>query len=288
MIRVEKLVKSYQGVLALDALSLTVEKGELFAFLGPNGAGKTTTIRILNGLSTPTSGRAFIDSVDVSENPLGVKRLCGLAAQHINLDGDLTVAENMDVHGRLYGLSRKDRRTRCDELLAEIDLADRADARVNTLSGGLKRRLMIARALMHRPRVLFLDEPTVGLDPAIRRRLWGLIKKVRRDGVTVFMTTHYIEEAEFLADRVAFVHHGKLAALGTPTEITRGVGRWAVDFYRDAELQSAYFDARDDADEFIAHQRGEFSVRRVNLEDAFLDLTGQRTEDRRQNGLRPL
>ncbi|MDR1367603.1 MAG: ABC transporter ATP-binding protein [Candidatus Accumulibacter sp.] len=276
MIRIENLVKVYGGIAALDGLSLSVEKGEFFAFLGPNGAGKTTTIRILNGLGTPTSGSARIDSIDIAENPLEAKRLCGLAAQHINLDGDLTVAENMDVHGRLYGLSRDERAAASNALLARVDMADRANAPVNTLSGGLKRRLMIARALMHRPRVLFLDEPTAGLDPDIRRRIWGLIKKIRQDGITVFMTTHYIEEAEFLADRVAFIHCGKLAAVGTPSEIMDGIGRWAIDFYHDAELRSAYFTGRDGVDEFIRRQCGEFSVRRVNLEDAFLAMTGNR------------
>jgi ABC-2 type transport system ATP-binding protein len=137
---------------------------------------------------------------------------------------------------------------------------------------------MIARALMHKPRLLFLDEPTVGLDPAIRKRIWGLIKKVRQDGVTVFLTTHYIEEAEFLADRVAFIHQGRRVALGAPTEIMNAIGQWAVDHYLDAELQTDYFTDRDEANKYIQAHEGEFTLRRVNLEDAFLSLTGKRVQ----------
>jgi ABC-2 type transport system ATP-binding protein len=276
MIRLEELSKNYGRTRALDGLSLSVGEGELFAFLGPNGAGKTTAIRILNGLTAMTSGRALINGLDLVKDPLAVKRLCGLAAQNVNLDSELTVAENLEIHGRLYGLGRALRRERGRELLEYVEMSDRADSLVRTLSGGLKRRLMIARALMHRPRLLFLDEPTVGLDPAIRRRIWGLIKKLRHDGVTVFLTTHYTAAAEYLADRVAFIHEGALVRLGSPAEITASLGEWAVDRFGESEIETKYFRDREAANKYISENDFEFTLRRINLEDAFLALTGKR------------
>ena len=276
MIQLENLVKRYGRNKALDGLSLSVKACEFFAFLGPNGAGKTTVIRILNGMTAMTSGRARIGGHDLSQEPLDVKRLCGLAAQNINLDGELSVRENLDIHGLLFGMDREDRRKRSRELLEYVEMLDRAEDLVKTLSGGLKRRLMIARALLHRPRLLFLDEPTVGLDPAIRRRLWGLIGKVRQDGVTVFLTTHYIEEAEFLADRVAFIHQGRLVVLGRPAELVAALGAWAVDRFGDAGIETRYFQAREEARKYLAENEFEGTLRRVNLEDAFLTQTGKR------------
>lgn len=276
IIMLEELVKEYAGVRALDGLNLAVPRGGLYAFLGPNGAGKTTTIRILNGLTVKTSGRVLVGGTDIAADPLAVKRMCGLAAQHFNLDGELTVSENLDFHGRLYGMPAPRRAVRSRELLEYVELADRAGSPVKTLSGGMKRRLMVARALMHEPRLLFLDEPTVGLDPAIRRRIWSLIKKVCQDGITVFLTTHYIEEAEFLADRVGFLHRGKLVTEGAPADIMAGLGQWAVDRFGEAEIASEYFTDREEALAYMQRSEGQFALRRVNLEDAFLALTGKK------------
>ncbi|MDR1051893.1 MAG: ABC transporter ATP-binding protein [Deltaproteobacteria bacterium] len=276
MLKIENLRKSFGRVKALDGLSLEVAPGELFAFLGPNGAGKTTTIRILNGLSKMDSGRALINKVDILEDPLAVKRLCGLVAQHANLDGELTVMENLDVHGRLYGMPGPERKKRAAEFLAYVELEDRAGSLVKTLSGGMKRRLMIARALTHGPGLLFLDEPTAGLDPAIRRRIWALVKKINRSGVTVFLTTHYIEEAEFLASRVCFVNEGRVVAAASPREVMDGLGQWAVDVYGPEGSETSFFGDRTEAAAFIQSADGAGSIRRVNLEDAFLRLTGRR------------
>ncbi|MDR2349885.1 MAG: ABC transporter ATP-binding protein [Deltaproteobacteria bacterium] len=276
MIRLDNIEKTYGKTRALDKLCLEVEEGELFAFLGPNGAGKTTTIRILNGLSFLDSGEAFINGVNILKEPLKAKRLCGMVAQHTNLDGELTVWENLDIHGRLFGLSKKEREKSSREFLDYVEMTDRIDSFAKTLSGGLKRRLMIARALIHRPKLLFLDEPTVGLDAAIRRRIWSLIKKINRTGVTIFLTTHYIEEAEFLADRVAFIHEGKLRETGTPAAIMAKLGSWAVDTYGNGDMKTDFFGDRESAGSFIQSANGSGTLRRVNLEDAFLNLTGKR------------
>jgi ABC-2 type transport system ATP-binding protein len=276
MIRLVNIQKSFGKTKALDKLCLEVPKGELFAFLGPNGAGKTTAIRILNGLSFLDSGEAYISGVDILKEPLKAKRLCGMVAQHTNLDAELTVWENLDIHGRLFGLDKKQRKLSSEKFLDYVEMGDRAGHFVKTLSGGLKRRLMIARALIHEPQLLFLDEPTVGLDAAIRRRIWSLIKKINQTGVTIFLTTHYIEEAEFLADRVAFIHEGKLRETGSPDEIMSKLGLWAVDTYDEGNMKTSFFPDRDAAGTFIQSLPGGGTVRRVNLEDAFLSLTGKR------------
>jgi ABC-2 type transport system ATP-binding protein len=275
MIAIEDLRKTYGGTQALDGVSLEVRAGELFAYLGPNGAGKSTTIRILTGLTRLSGGRARLGGVDIAADPIAAKRQCGVVMQHVNLDGDLNVSENMDIHGRLFGMSAADRAGRTAELLDYVELSDRRESLVNTLSGGMKRRLMIARALMHRPRILFLDEPTVGLDAEIRRRIWGLIKQIQAEGTTVFLTTHYIEEAEFLADRVAFLDLGKIRALDTPRNLIARVGQWAFDRLGPGGMTTEYFADRDAAQAAIGGAEDALTLRRANLEDAFLTLTGK-------------
>ncbi|MGE4402150.1 MAG: ABC transporter ATP-binding protein [Desulfobulbus sp.] len=276
MIHIEKLQKSYGKVRAVDSIDLSVGGGELFAFLGPNGAGKTTTIRILTGLTRIGSGRVCIGGHDIVNPPREAKRQCGLVPQHINLDSELSVRENLEIHGRLFGMEASRRRLKIEELLSYVELLDRIDSLVKQLSGGLKRRLMIARALMHEPKVLFLDEPTVGLDPAIRRRIWALIKRVQQDGTTIFLTTHYIEEAEFLAGRVAFLDQGKIVALDSPQSLMARLGDWAVDRMNGEGMQTHYFTTREEAAGFTASQECGVTLRRINLEDAFLSLTGKK------------
>ena len=278
MIRIEKLEKNYGNIKALDGIDLHVPVGELFAFLGPNGAGKTTTIRILTGLTRLSSGRAALNGHDIESEPLAAKRQCGLVPQHINMDSELTVLENLDIHGRLFGMKPAARKQKIKELLTYVDLIDRKGSLVNQLSGGLKRRLMIARALMHEPRILFLDEPTVGLDANIRRRIWGLIKKVQQDGATIFLTTDYIEEAEFLASRVAFLDLGRIVALDRPETLVNRMGAWAIDQLNAEGMRTRCFQSREEAREFTAGQETGFTLRRVNLEDAFLSLTGKKVQ----------
>jgi ABC-2 type transport system ATP-binding protein len=276
MIRIQGLTKTYGAVKALAGIDLTVPAGELFAYLGPNGAGKTTTIRILTGLTRMGGGRATLSDHDIELEPLAAKRRCGLAPQHTNLDSELTVAQNLDIHGRLFGMSPRDRKRRTAELLEYVEMADRAGSLVKHLSGGMKRRVTLARALLHGPDILFLDEPTVGLDAAIRRRIWSLIKKIQHDGTTIFLTTHYIEEAEFLADRVAFLDRGRIVAVDTPEALMAGIGKWAVDRVCDHGMESACFPSREAAQASTAAGSSGFTLRRVNLEDAFLALTGKK------------
>ena len=222
MMILDNLQKRYGERAALAGVSLHVEPGELFAYLGPNGAGKSTTIRILAGLTRLSGGRAIVGGADIESDPLAAKRQCGLVVQHTNVDNDLTLADNMDIHGRLFGMRAADRAERTRTLLEYVDLGERRDQRVGTLSGGMKRRLMIARALMHRPKILFLDEPTVGLDAEVRRRLWGLIKTIQAGGTTVLLTTHYIEEAESMADRVGIIRDGRILSVAAGPPVPGG------------------------------------------------------------------
>jgi ABC-2 type transport system ATP-binding protein len=278
MIEIEGLEKSYGKTQALAGIDLYVSRGELFAYLGPNGAGKTTTIRILTGLTRRTAGTARLNGHDIAVKTLAAKSQFGLVPQHINLDSELTVYENLKIHGRLHHMPGSVIGRRIDELLAYIELGEARDTLIKTLSGGMKRRVMIARALLHSPKILFLDEPTVGLDPAIRRRIWALIKKIQQDGVTVFLTTHYIEEAEFLAQRVAFIDEGRIITLDTPRSLITSVGDWAMDTLVTGQMHTRYFKTQGEAKAYAAGHRSGFSVRRANLEDAFLKMTGKKVK----------
>jgi ABC-2 type transport system ATP-binding protein len=278
VILIRNLQKAYDKTQALAGIDLEVPAGELFAYLGPNGAGKTTTIRILTGLTRLSGGRASLNGHDIEKEPLAAKKQYGLVPQHINLDSELTVYENLMVHGRLYHMPRQAIVRRIDELLAYIELQEKRHTPVKQLSGGMKRRVMIARALIHAPRMLFLDEPTVGLDAAIRRRIWALIKRIQQDGVTVFLTTHYIEEAEFLADRVAFLDQGRIVALDSPHRLMEGLGQWAIDYFDADNMHSLYFAGREEANQHVLESKTPLTLRRVNLEDAFLHLTGKKVQ----------
>lgn len=278
MIRIENLSKSYKEINALNNISLHVQPGELFAYLGPNGAGKTTTIRILTGLTKFSSGDVYLNGFHVKKETLDAKRQCGLVPQSINLDQELTVYENLDVHGRLFHMPARKRAEKIQELLNYVDLSDRKNTLAKKLSGGMKRRVMITRSMVHSPTILFLDEPSVGLDAAIRRRIWALIKKIQQTGTTIFLTTHYIEEAEFLANRVAFLDEGNIVAVDTPQNLINRLGTWAIDRVTDSEMDTLYFESREQAREYADSQHESFTLRRVNLEDAFLALTGKKVK----------
>jgi ABC-2 type transport system ATP-binding protein len=276
MIEIIGLTKNYRSLQALKGIDLRVGEGQLFAYLGPNGSGKTTTIKILTGLSSPTAGDAYLNGYHIERDALKVKRQCGLVPQTINLDHELTVYENMDIHGRLFNMRARERARRIDELLDYVEMAERKHSPIKHLSGGMKRRVMVARAMMHSPTILFLDEPTVGLDPSIRRRIWSLIKRIQQGGATIFLTTHYIEEAEFLAERVAFLDEGQIVAVDAPRNLMARLGAWALDEIVNGEMETHYFQDREEANRYIEKQIGSFSLRRVNLEDVFIHLTGKK------------
>jgi ABC-2 type transport system ATP-binding protein len=226
VIHTEDLTKVYPGTdfTAVDKLNLDVRAGEIFGLLGPNGAGKTTTAGMLTTRVVPTGGKAFLAGVDVGAQPALAKQLSGIVSQQNTLDRQLTVWENLYFHGRLFGIGAKESRQTADVLLARFQLTKWAKASVYALSGGMAQRLMVARAIFHRPSVLFLDEPTAGLDPQSRLALWDLLHELHNDGQTILLTTHYMEEADQLCDRVAIMDHGRVLALDTPANLKRSIG----------------------------------------------------------------
>jgi len=219
-IKTENLVKRYSEVTAVNGVSLEIPEGEVFGLLGPNGAGKTTLISMLATLVHPTSGTALVAGHDINKEPLEVRKNIGIVFQEPSVDDLLTARENLYLHSMLYGMPRREINPKIDKMLALVNLTDRGDSYVKTYSGGMRRRLEIARGLIHSPKILFLDEPTSGVDPISRRNFWDLIRTMAREGVTVFVTTHYMDEAEY-CDRLALIYKGRMIALGTPEELKR-------------------------------------------------------------------
>jgi ABC-2 type transport system ATP-binding protein len=245
------LVKSYHGTdfRAVDGLDLRVGMGEVYGLLGPNGAGKTTTVGVLTTRVLPSSGQAFVGGIDVVAHPTLAKQMIGVVSQQNTLDRQLTPWENLYFHGRLFGLGKRESKQSADELLEQFQLTRFAKASVYALSGGMAQRLMVARAIFHRPAVLFLDEPTAGLDPQGRLALWDLLRDLNSQGQTIMLTTHYMEEADKLCDRVAIMDHGKILALGTPNELKRSVGADTIVTVKsdgDADALAAAFTRRVD------------------------------------------
>jgi len=298
VIEVTGLVKRYGEIEAVRGIDLDVRAGEIFGFLGPNGAGKSTTIGILCTLLRPTAGSARVAGIDVDADPSAVRARIGLVFQDPSLDGDLTARENLEFHAFLYGLPRGERRRRVDGALAMVELTERASSPVRTFSGGMKRRLEIARGVLHYPHVLFLDEPTLGLDPQTRKRIWEYLHALRkREGITIFMTTHYMDEAEF-CDRIAIIDAGKIVALGTPAQLKAMVGGDVVtitttdtalaaeELRRAFQLDPAVTDGTlrvevPDSAAFMPRLFAELSApvsavasHRPSLDDVFLKLTG--------------
>ncbi|MCL5733284.1 MAG: ATP-binding cassette domain-containing protein [Patescibacteria group bacterium] len=220
IIGVKNLTKKFKELVAVNGISFDVEKGEIFAFLGPNGAGKSTTIKMLTTLAKPTSGEIRIAGFDPVKDPNKVRQMFGIVFQDPSLDDELTAWENMEFHGVLYHVPKVERRSRIEQLLKFIELWDRRDELVKNFSGGMKRRLEIARGLIHHPQILFLDEPTLGLDPQTRNHIWGYIEKLNKEErMTIFFTTHYMEEADRIAQRIAVIDYGKIVDIGTSQDL---------------------------------------------------------------------
>jgi len=308
---VEGISKRFAALLAVDNVSFTVKTGEIFGLLGPNGAGKSTLIRMLTTLLPPTSGTAVVTGHDIIRDPNAVRCNIGVIPQNMTSDPELTCAENIGIHARLFGITGAERRRRTEELLAAVGLADRANALAATLSGGMRRRLEIARGIVHDPRILFLDEPTTGLDPVSRISVWEMITHLRaQQGRTLFLTTHYMDEADRLCDRVAIVDKGRIVALDTPVSLKAsvpGASRIEIQFQPDlpngaADLEqlptvksvrslgSATYRVSSDrgpasAEELIELARGlelelkALSVQSTTLDDVFLHYTGHALAD---------
>jgi ABC-2 type transport system ATP-binding protein len=272
--------KTYDKVPVVNNLSFSINSGEMFGLLGPNGAGKSTTIRMLTTLTQPTSGQIEVAGYDVVRDRQKVKQNIGVVLQQTSVDTDLSVWENMEFHGRLHHIPNPERRRRINQWLEYVELADRRDAVVKTLSGGMKRRLQIARALLHQPSILFLDEPTVGLDPQTRRRLWEILRDLNKQGMTILLTTHYMDEVEFLCDRIGIMDAGKLIELGTLQQLRQQHGeglvmkqtqdRFEYQFFPNLQQANAYLDTLPDKTGIM--------VRPSNLEDIFVELTGRQLD----------
>jgi ABC-2 type transport system ATP-binding protein len=279
-VSLQNVHKIYDKAPVVNDLSFTIESGEMFGLLGPNGAGKSTTIRMLTTLTRPSSGQIEVAGYDVVHNRQQVKENIGVVLQQISVDTDLSVWENMELHGRLHHIPKSKRQKLINQWLEYVELADRRDALVKTLSGGMKRRLQIARALLHEPKVLFLDEPTVGLDPQTRRRLWEIIRDLNRQGMTMLLTTHYMDEVEFLCDRIGIMDAGQLIQLGTLQQLRQQHGeglvmkqvgdRFEYKFFPDLAQANAYLESLPDKTGVM--------VRPSNLEDIFVELTGRQLD----------
>lgn len=277
MIEVKGLTKAYGPILAVDGVSFGIPAGQVFGLLGPNGAGKTTTIKMLTTLSLPDSGCCSIDGFDVVKNSLAIKQRIGVVPQENNLDRELTAWENLWIYGWLHHV--EDKRKAIEAMLRTVELWDRRDSIVASFSTGMQRRLLLARALLPKPRVLFLDEPSIGLDPQIRRQMWDIIRKTRIEGRTVVLTTHYIEEAEALCDRVGILSRGRLIALDTPQNLKAKVGEYIVEFISaEGKLIQNICQNPEEAHALAKKRENGVTIRKANLEDVFIQITGERIE----------
>lgn len=276
-VSLQNVFKVYGQVPVVSNLSLEIENGEIFGLLGPNGAGKSTTIRMLTTLTRPTQGQVRVAGYDVVRHSQQVKRQIGVVLQQLSVDQDLSVWENMEFHGRLHHIPNPQRQQRIQQWLAYVELGDRRDDLVKTLSGGMKRRLQIARALLHEPEILFLDEPTVGLDPQSRRRIWEIITDLNQQGMTLLLTTHYMEEVEALCNRIGIIDAGKLIELGTLAELKQKHGEALVVQQQDERRDYQFFPTLTAAEAYLAQQSSKagLMVRPSNLEDIFVELTGR-------------
>lgn len=280
MIELEHITKIYpqSKAKALDDVSLEIPSGAFFGLLGPNGAGKTTLISILATLLLPTEGTVRVDGQVLTRQRLDMKRRFSLITQHNSLRNDMTLDQILELQGRLYALPKEKIRSRGDELLAFCGLTEHRRKTVRKLSGGMKRKLMLCRALLTEPEILILDEPTIGLDPASRRQMWDLFRTLNHQGLTVLLTTHYIEEAQNLCGQIALIDRGRVARLDTPEHLIQELGETAIDVFDADHTRSAFFHSKEEALAYAAGLDNKFTVRTATLEDVFLHEVGRGLE----------
>ena len=276
MIEIKSLVKKFGDFTAVDGLDLKIETGEFFGLLGPNGAGKTTTISMLSTVLLPTSGEILIDGVKLDRKASSQKRKLSVITQEYSMRQDMTMDEVMEYQGRLYYMPKKLIKEKSEELLEFAGLTEFRKRTVRHLSGGMKRKLMICRSLMIEPEILLLDEPTAGMDALSRRQMWNLLRQLNERRMTIILTTHYIEEAQALCDRVALINRGKLQKLDTPDALINDLGAFAVDITSEEGLVSKYFCNRDEAIQYLSEAGRDASFRATTLEDVFVDVAGRK------------
>lgn len=276
-VALQNVYKVYNDLPVVNDLSLTIQPGEMFGLLGPNGAGKSTTIRMLTTLTQPSQGNITVAGYDVVRQRSQVKQQIGVVLQQASVDTDLSVWENMEFHGRMHHLPNPLRQREIDRWLEYVEITDRRNDLVKTLSGGMKRRLQIARALLHKPQILFLDEPTVGLDPQTRRRLWEIILDLNKQGMTMLLTTHYMEEVEYLCDRIGILDSGKLIEIGTLQDLRQKHGEGLFMKQDGDRWEYKFFPTLEQAEAHLSQQSNKTGtmVRPSNLEDIFVELTGR-------------
>lgn len=301
LVDAENLTKKFGDLIAVNGINFKIFKGESFGFLGPNGAGKTTTMKMINGVSPPSAGNLTVAGMDVCKNGREIKSMIGVAPQEDNLDPDFTVFQNLTVYSRYFDIPKEESKKRAEELLRFVQLEEKRDVIINHLSTGMKRRLILARALLNEPQILILDEPTTGLDPQARHLIWDKIRSLQKQGVTVILTTHYMDEAVQLCDRIIIMNHGKIIEEGKPMDLIRKhAGEEVLELAYSEEvmklLKQTFRNARievvgDNIHVFTSHPRGAFSkmlkaasfkgavIRDANLEDVFLKLTGRRLRE---------
>lgn len=274
MIEVKGLTKRFDNFTAVDSLSLSINTGEFFGLLGPNGAGKTTTISMLSTLLLPTEGEILIDGEQLTRQRPDLKRKLSVITQEYSMRQDMTMDEIMEYQGRLYYMPVREIRSRTDELLDFCELSQFRKRTVRKLSGGMKRKLMVCRALLTDPEILLLDEPTAGMDAISRRQMWNLLRRLNEKNLTILLTTHYMEEAEVLCDRIALMNKGRLEDVGTPKAFIDDLGSYAVDETTAETVRSRYFHNREDAIAYLSGLSGQTTLRDTTLEDVFIERVG--------------
>ena len=274
MIELKNLTKRFDQFTAVDSINLTIRTGEFFGLLGPNGAGKTTTIGMLSTLYLPTSGEVLIDGEPLTRNRTDIKRKISVVTQEYSMRQDMTMDEIMEYQGRLYFMPRREIRERTEELLDFCGLLQFRKRTVRKLSGGMKRKLMVCRALLTSPEILILDEPTAGMDALSRRQMWNLLHKLNERDLTILLTTHYMEEAQSLCDRLAMMNHGKLEEVNTSAGFIAHLGVFTVDEMTESGIKSHYFHERKDALAFLERMDGRFTLRETTLEDVIVERCG--------------